>query len=1013
MAFLCSTPQLFFAMFLLSFSFSMCYSRYAIVKDDYHPHVSPGKRFELGFFTPKGSSSNMRYLGIWYFNVSPKIVVWVANRDKPLLNTNGVLVVSDEGQLKLTDDNDDYWTADGVSDIKPPAKREVTLMDSGNLVLSDVFHNRNGTHVWQSFLNPTNTFLPGMIMTSKMKLTSWASQNDPAPGNFTFLQIDPKGEAYQYMILRGFSNVIHWKSISQSSEYPYSFNEISPVAYDLLTNFSRISKQYSKKLLPNVSNHINSRLVMSADGQIQLHTCYDGVANCSTLSEPSDPCHVFEVCGKFSVCNSKNAILCKCLPGFLPKDQSSWDSGNFTGGCKSRSDNRCHAVKAFINLKNIKAGKFGESVHADDEEKCSSNCQDCRCDAYSFVNDSYSRTPLCWIWTDGLDNIQEDNGRGLDINVRVAFSDTETGLRSCKPCGANLIPYPLSTSSGCGDPIYGNFTCDTDYGQVFFKAGDDKRRVTNIKPEYKKFSVHVEELDCEKFIMMVNQSLSYNVTRGCSSEQSTLHSNIFPYNYRRPIEVELQWKPPRPPACDEPADCTDWLNSHCGNATKEEKRRCTCNEHYHWNLERISCDPYEGFESLKQPKGFSSKIKYYVVILGSIAIALSISCTACSVYFLRRKNVVNITGTRGSIEVNQAVHLYDSERSIVDFIQTGQFKEEEKKNIDVPFVVLESILVATNNFSEDNKLGQGGFGPVYMGKFPGGHEIAIKRLSSGSGQGLLEFKNEVTLIAKLQHRNLVRLLGYCIQGDEKILLYEYMPNKSLDLFIFDRTLCVLLKWEMRFNIILGIARGLVYLHHDSRLRIIHRDLKTSNVLLDEEMNPKISDFGLARIFGGKQTEATTARVVGTYGYMAPEYALDGFFSIKSDVFSFGVVILEIISGKKNTGFYQSNQVLSLLGYAWKLWRENRALDFLDVALSKTCNANEFLRCINVGLLCVQEDPDDRPTMSNAVFMLGSDTATLPNPKQPAFVVRKSLSSTGSSSKALSVNEFTATLELGR
>ncbi|KAG7964076.1 hypothetical protein I3843_09G150400 [Carya illinoinensis] len=182
----------------------------------------------------------------------------------------------------------------------------------------------------------------------------------------------------------------------------------------------------------------------------------------------------------------------------------------------------------------------------------------------------------------------------------------------------------------------------------------------------------------------------------------------------------------------------------------------------------------------------------------------------------------------------------------------------------LPLFDIYAIATATNNFSFTNKIGEGGFGPVYKGVLPTGQQIAVKRLSKESGQGLKEFKNEVVLIAKLQHRNLVRLLGCSIHGEDKMLVYEYMANRSLDLYIFNQTRGTALDWGKRFDIILGIARGLLYLHRDSRLRIIHRDLKASNILLDSEMNPKISDFGLARTFGGDQTEANTSRVIGTY-----------------------------------------------------------------------------------------------------------------------------------------------------
>ncbi|CAB4313744.1 unnamed protein product [Prunus armeniaca] len=301
-----------------------------------------------------------------------------------------------------------------------------------------------------------------------------------------------------------------------------------------------------------------------------------------------------------------------------------------------------------------------------------------------------------------------------------------------------------------------------------------------------------------------------------------------------------------------------------------------------------------------------------------------------------------------------------------------------------PYISLAAIHAATSNFSDSNKLGEGGFGPVYKGILNDGREVAIKRLSSLSEQGLEEFTNEVLLIMKLQHKNLVRLCGFCVDGEEKLLAYEFMPNSSLDVILFDSKKRARLDWSRRISIISGIARGILYLHEDSRLRIIHRDLKASNILLDNDMNPKISDFGMARIFVGSEGEANTATIVGTYGYMAPEYAMEGLYSVKSDVFAFGVLLIEIITGRRNAGFHLIRRVPSLIAYAWQLWNEGNGLELMDPLLVDSCDADEFLRYLHIGLLCVQEDADDRPTMSYVVVMLKSETVTLSPPEKPAF-----------------------------
>ncbi|CAL1397721.1 unnamed protein product [Linum trigynum] len=296
----------------------------------------------------------------------------------------------------------------------------------------------------------------------------------------------------------------------------------------------------------------------------------------------------------------------------------------------------------------------------------------------------------------------------------------------------------------------------------------------------------------------------------------------------------------------------------------------------------------------------------------------------------------------------------------------------------------ETIQAVTNDFAYQNKLGEGGFGVVYKGVLSSGEEVAVKRLGKDSGQGDLEFKNEVKLVAKLQHRNLVRLLGFCLEGRERLLVYEFVPNASLDQFLFDPDKRARLNWERRYKIIAGIARGMVYLHEDSRLRIVHRDLKASNILLDAEMNPKIADFGMARLFDMDETQANTNRIVGTYGYMAPEYAMHGQFSMKSDVFSFGVLVLEIVSGQKNSYLQGGSSMEDLLSYAWKNWRNGTYTSLVDPSLGNNVSGTEIARCIHIGLLCVQENVNDRPTMATVALMLTSHSMTLPLPSKPAF-----------------------------
>ncbi|XXG69606.1 hypothetical protein AAC387_Pa06g2425 [Persea americana] len=343
-------------------------------------------------------------------------------------------------------------------------------------------------------------------------------------------------------------------------------------------------------------------------------------------------------------------------------------------------------------------------------------------------------------------------------------------------------------------------------------------------------------------------------------------------------------------------------------------------------------------------RGLQDKRKLLVTIF--IAISVVLSFVLCGYCWWRKRKGCKM-----------------NEEHETDFNENAT--EENGKGSELPIFSLGVIEAATDNFSESNMLGKGGFGIVYKGQLLNGQEIAVKRLCKNSGQGFQEFKTEVTLIAKLQHKNLVRLLGCCMSRREKILIYEYMQNKSLDSHIFDQRRSVTLDWRKRFNIII--------------------------------------DFGMARIFGGNQIQANTNRVVGTYGYMPPEYAMNGFFSIKSDVFSFGVVLFEIISGRRNN-YYSDGHSMSLIGHVWELWKESKIQDLIDPSISIAASESEVLRCIQVGLLCVQQKVKDRPTMSSVVFMLSNET-TMASPHQPAFCFEKE---SFSDNPHCSVNEVTIT-----
>ncbi|XVE94929.1 hypothetical protein REPUB_Repub02eG0052300 [Reevesia pubescens] len=285
---------------------------------------------------------------------------------------------------------------------------------------------------------------------------------------------------------------------------------------------------------------------------------------------------------------------------------------------------------------------------------------------------------------------------------------------------------------------------------------------------------------------------------------------------------------------------------------------------------------------------------------------------------------------------------------------------------------LRELEEATNDFAADNVIGEGGYGIVYRGVLEDNTKVAVKNLLNNRGQAEKEFKVEVEAIGRVRHKNLVRLLGYCAEGAQRMLVYEYVDNGNLEQWLHgDVGPCIPLTWEIRMNIVLGTAKGLTYLHEGLEPKVVHRDIKSSNILLDKQWNPKVSDFGLAKLLGSERSYVTT-RVMGTFGYVAPEYASTGMLNERSDVYSFGILLMEIISGRNPVDYSRPQGEVNLVEWLKTMVTSRNAEGVLDPRLPEKPSSRALKRALLVALRCVDPNAQKRPKMGHVIHMLEAD-----------------------------------------
>ncbi|KAG4981187.1 hypothetical protein JHK85_035145 [Glycine max] len=540
-----------FSLFSLVLCFQLCSTGdtlkagQKITLNSFENLVSSNRTFELGFFPLSGSSSVVkRYLGIWYHGLEPQTVVWVANRDKPVLDSNGVFRIAEDGNLVIEGaSSESYWSS--KIEAYSSTNRTVKLLESGNLVLMDDNLGRSN-YTWQSFQHPTDTFLPGMKMDASVALISWRNSTDPAPGNFTFTMV-PEDERGSFAVQK--LSQIYW----DLDELDRDVN--SQVVSNLLGNTTTRgtrSHNFSNKTVYTSKpyNYKKSRLLMNSSGELQFLKWDEDEGQWEKRWwGPADECDIHDSCGSFGICNRNNHIGCKCLPGFAPIPE-----GELQGhGCVRKSTSCINTDVTFLNLTNIKVGNPDHEIFTETEAECQSFCiSKCPlCQAYSYHTSTYGdRSPFtCNIWTQNLSSLVEEYDRGRDLSILVKRSDIAPTAKTCEPCGTYEIPYPLSTGPNCGDPMYNKFNCTKSTGQVNFMTPKGiSYQVTRIEEDTRTFFIHT------------------NASYSCSSRRDQSNTPNFPFNVAECIPdvgVLFRWQPAPEPPCNRPMDCMNWPYSTC------------------------------------------------------------------------------------------------------------------------------------------------------------------------------------------------------------------------------------------------------------------------------------------------------------------------------------------------------------------------------------------------------------------------------------------------------------------